>query len=126
MHGPLGQQRQDGGADIATPAATATSRAAPSAARTETEAAAGIEAELEAASRTEAGLKARAEGAGLLLAEIAAGLAALLMKGPPVARAEAEASGWWCEWVAHVCGSLFRTGNAERVSDTLTIYRKLS
>jgi len=125
VHGPLGEQLEDGGADVAALAPSAS--AATTAARTvtEAEAATGVEAELEAASagaeaaaRTEgepvavAGVAERAAVAGVLLAqvvtqmvaELAAGLPALLMEGTAVAGAEAEAESTrrWCEWVAHM------------------------
>jgi hypothetical protein len=38
-----------------------------------------------------------------LIAKLAAGLAALLMKRAPIAWAEAEAAGRWGEWVGHGC-----------------------
>jgi hypothetical protein len=117
VHGPLGQQLEDGRANIAAPAASPAS-AAPRAAGTwpEAESAALVEAELEPATGTEAGTEARTEAAALselgvvavivaahVLAEVAARLAALLVKRSSIAGAEAEAkaAGWWCEWVAH-------------------------
>jgi hypothetical protein len=38
-----------------------------------------------------------------VIAELAAGLPALLMKRAPIAGAEAESAGRWGEWVGHVC-----------------------
>jgi hypothetical protein len=120
VHGPFGQQLENGCTDIA---ATASSAASPSSAaantRSETEAAARIEAELKAATRPEG---KRAAGTGVvltemapeLLAEVASRLTALLVKCPPVAGAEskAEAAGWRREWVGHGDGSLRFEGNA--------------
>jgi hypothetical protein len=117
VHRPFGQQLEDGGADIA--ALAASSPAAATAARSawaEAESATGIESELEAAAWaeaaawTEAGVALEAGTGGVLaqmvtkvLAEVAAGLPALLMKRAPIAWAEAEAesAGRWGEWVSH-------------------------
>jgi hypothetical protein len=114
MHGALGEQLEDRDADIAAPAASPAATAVAAAWAAEAEAATGVEAELEAATRTEAGLKTSAEWdvmAGVMLAEmvtqvfaeLASGLAPLLMKGAAITGDEAEAAGRWCEWVGHVC-----------------------
>jgi hypothetical protein len=116
MHGPLGQQLENGGADVAALATSAS--AATSAARAVAEAATGVEAELEAASaraKAAARSESRAEGPVVtrivlaqmitqVIAEVAACLAALLMERAAVAgtEAEAESAGRWCEWVAHM------------------------
>jgi hypothetical protein len=125
VHRPFGEQLEDGGADIA--ALTASSPAAATAARsawTEAESAAGIESELEAArwAETAAGTEAGAWTEAVIaveagtrvvlaqmvtkmLAEVAAGLPALLMKRAPIAgpEAEAESARGWGEWVSHGC-----------------------
>jgi hypothetical protein len=128
VHRPFGQQLEDGGADIA--ALTASSPAAATttwSAWAEAEPATGIEyefqsaagADAEAANGTEAeSLTEAAEvafGAGTrvvlvemvtkVIAEVAAGLPALLMKRAPIAgpEAEAESAGGWGEWVSHGC-----------------------
>jgi hypothetical protein len=112
MHGPLGQQLEYGGADVAALATSAS--AATSAARAVAEAATGVEAELEAASaraKAAARSESRAEGPVVtrivlaqMIAEVAARLAALVMERAAVAgtEAEAESAGRWCEWVAHM------------------------
>jgi hypothetical protein len=115
VHRPFGEQLEDRGADIT--AFAASSAAAATATRTawaaEAETAAWIESELEGAPwtetapRTEAGVR-REAGACVVfaqvIAELAAGLSALLMKRAAIARAEAEAesAGRWGEWVGHV------------------------
>jgi hypothetical protein len=123
VHRPFGQQLEDGGADVA--ALTASSPAAATAARSawaEAESATGIESELEAATWAEAAAWAEAGAwaeaviaveAGTrvvlaqmvtkMLAEVAAGLPALLMKRAPIAGPEAESARRWGEWVGHVC-----------------------
>jgi hypothetical protein len=123
VHRPFGQQLEDGGAHIA--ALTASSPAAATAARSawaEAESATGIESELEAATWAEAAAWAEAGAwaeaviaveAGTrvvlaqmvtkMLAEVAAGLPALLMKRAPIAGPEAESARRWGEWVGHVC-----------------------
>jgi hypothetical protein len=124
VHRPFGEQLEDRGADIAALAASspaaATATRATWATEAEAETAARIEPELEAAAaaRTEgetvavAGVAERAAVAGVLLAQmvtkviakLAAGLPALLMKRAAIARAEAEAesAGRWGEWVGHM------------------------
>jgi hypothetical protein len=123
VHRPFGQQLEDGGAHIA--ALTASSPAAATAARSawaEAESATGIESELEAATWAEAAAWAEAGAwaeaviaveAGTrvvlaqmvtkMLAEVAAGLPALLMKRAPIAGPEAESARRWGEWVGHGC-----------------------
>jgi hypothetical protein len=123
VHRPFGQQLEDGGADIS--ALTASSPAAATAARStraEAESATGIESELEAATWAEAAAWAEAGAwaeaviaveAGTrvvlaqmvtkMLAEVAAGLPALLMKRAPIAGPEAESARRWGEWVGHGC-----------------------
>jgi hypothetical protein len=127
VHRPFGQQLEDGGADVA--ALTASSPAAATAARSawaEAESATGIESELEAATWAEAAAWAEAGAwawawaeaviaveAGTrvvlaqmvtkMLAEVAAGLPALLMKRAPIAGPEAESARRWGEWVGHGC-----------------------
>jgi hypothetical protein len=119
VHRPLGQQLENGGADIAA-LATSSPATATAARSAWAEAATGIESELEAAAWAEAatgtGTGAEAEVAfetwtGVVLAqmvtkvfaEIAAGLPALLMKRAPIAgpEAEAESAGRWGKWVGH-------------------------
>jgi DNA segregation ATPase FtsK/SpoIIIE-like protein len=109
MHGPLGEEFEDGGTHVAALAARAS--AAPPAAYTgsKAETAARIESELEPAARPEAevGLEAvgglvLAEVVAKVLAELASGLPPLLMQGAAVSGAEAEATRRWCEWVGHV------------------------
>jgi hypothetical protein len=118
VHRPLGQQHQNGGADVATLATPARS-ATPSTAW------AGAEAQAESAGTEtpaetgpEAGPEARAEGpvvAGVVtadvVAEIATGLPTLLVQGTPCMRVEAEALGagasgerpaFMGEWVVHM------------------------
>ena len=100
MHRTVGQQNQDGGADVA---ALASSAAAP-AARTacEAEAPAGVEAEAApAGAESEAGLKSGTERAVLagavlteVFAEFATGLPPLFVKGAALLRAEPESTGW--------------------------------
>jgi hypothetical protein len=123
VHGPFGQQLEDGRADVAAlaapaPATTSATRAA-WAAEAESEAAARIESELETAAtagaeREPVAMARVAERAGVarvllaqvvtkVVTEVAAGLPALLMKCSPVARSEAEAPGRWGEWVGHIC-----------------------
>ena len=99
MHRPVGEQLQDGGADVA--ALTATAPAAATAAWTaEAEAAARVEAESAAAGAeaAEPGSEAGPNGpspVGAVLAdvvaEIATGLPAVFVEGAAVARIEAEA-----------------------------------
>jgi hypothetical protein len=123
VHRPFGQQLEDGGAHIA--ALTASSPAAATAARSawaEAESATGIESELEAATWAEAAAGTEAGAwteaviaveAGTrvvlaqmvtkMLAEVAAGLPALLMKRAPIAGPEAESARRWGEWVGHGC-----------------------
>jgi hypothetical protein len=134
VHGTVGQQNQDGGSDVAAFAAPAPAAAA---ARTaaEAEASAWVEAEASAAgSEAEPGLEAGAERAvlgGAVLAEVfpefATGLPSLFVEGTALLRAEpeAESAGRWCEWVVHGESPSF-DGNTLCVSDTSTIYRKLS
>jgi hypothetical protein len=113
MHGPLGQQFEDRGADITALAAASSESSAAAATRTagaEAEPSAGIEAEFEAASRaeTEVAVKTWARVVFTqviphVLAEVAARLTTVLVQGAPIPWAEAEAeSAWWCEWVGHV------------------------
>jgi hypothetical protein len=117
VHRPFGQQLEDGGADIS--ALTASSPAAATAARSawaEAESATGIESELEAATWAEAAAWAEAviaveagtrvvlaQMVTKMLAEVAAGLPALLMKRAPIAGPEAESARRWGEWVGHGC-----------------------
>jgi hypothetical protein len=119
VHGPLGQQLEDCGADVAALAASAAASTATAGAEAESESAARAKAELEAATaRAEAaagsvrgaegtvmGCPVLTEMAAQVFAELAARLAALFMKCAPIARAEAkaEATGRWGEWVGHVC-----------------------
>jgi hypothetical protein len=111
VHRTVGQQNQDGGADVAPLAA---SRPAATAARAaEAEPAAGIEAESAATgaeAAAEAGLEAgskRAVPIGAVLthalAEVATGRPTVFVKGAALLRPEAEAvpTRWWCEWVVH-------------------------
>jgi hypothetical protein len=115
VHRPFGEQLEDRGADVA--ALAASSPAAASATRTaeaESESSAGVESEFEAAA--EAGAEAEvaldagtrvvlAQMVTKMVAELAAGLPALLMERAPIAGAESEAesAGRWGEWVGHVC-----------------------
>jgi hypothetical protein len=119
VHRAFGEQLEDRGADVA--ALAASSAAAASATRTagaESESSAGVESEFETAAGTETAAGSEAEVAleagtrvvlaqmvTKMVAELAAGLPALLMKRAPIAGAEAEAesAGWWGEWVGHVC-----------------------
>ncbi|BBY81549.1 hypothetical protein MPUL_27070 [Mycolicibacterium pulveris] len=102
MHRPLDKQLEDGGADVA--AATT----APSSAATATRARTEAEPERRAAPpRSEAGRTLEAGGVVLadmlsqMLAEIAAGLTAQLVKASPVAGAESEAPGRGGKWNGH-------------------------
>jgi hypothetical protein len=112
VHRALGEQDEDGGADIAAFAPPATAPAPTRAA--EPEAGAGIEAEAAATGpeSAEACLKTGAEGpvpvGGMLMkvfAKLATGLPPLFVEGAALLWAEAEAepepAGWWCEWVVH-------------------------
>jgi hypothetical protein len=122
MHLSLGEQLEDGGADIATLAAASPAATAAGSAWAEAESATGVESELEPATGTEATAWAEAAAwaepvvafeAGTrvvlaqmvtkMLAEVAAGLPALLMKRAPIAGPEAESAGGWGEWVSHGC-----------------------
>jgi hypothetical protein len=141
VHRPLGQQHQDGGADVAT----ATTSTRPTTAPTPR---AGAEAKAEAAgaetpaeARTETGTKTRAERPAVAcvviadkVAELTAGLSAVFMQCAPCLRVEAEALGSGTsrertvcvgEWVIHM-SSRFWKGSARCATDTMTIYRKLS
>jgi hypothetical protein len=128
VHRQFGQQLEDGRADVAAFSASSPAAAARSA-WAEAEAATGIEYELEsaawadaeAANGTEAGIAFEARTRVVLaqmvtkmLAEVAAGLPALLMKCAPIAgpESEAESAGGWGEWVSHVVDSLRLGGNA--------------
>ena len=92
-------------------------------AEAEAEPAAGIEAEFEA------GRKARSAGSGgvgtKVVAELAAGLAALLMQGVALGRTETESARWWCEWVGHVFQVLLDGKHLVRFRYSYE-YRKLS
>jgi len=138
VHRPLGQQHQDGGADIATAAAPAVSSTAWAGAEAKAESAG---AETPAETRPETGPEARAERpvvAGVvtadIVAELATGLPTLFMQCTPCMGVEAEALGsgapgqWRAfigEWVVNM-SSRFWKGGAECATDTTTIYRKLS
>jgi hypothetical protein len=109
VHGAVGEQNQDGRADVATLASPASAPTATRAA--ETEAAARVEAEAPAAG-PEPGPKARSEravAAGAVLtkvfAEFATGVPPLLVQGTSLLRVEPESeseSAWlWCEWIVH-------------------------
>jgi hypothetical protein len=110
VHRTVGEQNQNGGADVA--ALTATASAATAAWTAESETAARVETESAAtgSESAEPGLEAWAERAvpvGAVLthvaAEIATSLPTVFMKGAALLRIEAEAEpAWcWCEWVAH-------------------------
>jgi hypothetical protein len=132
VHGTVGQQSQDGCADVATLSASASAATAARAA--ETKASARIEATA-AGSESEAGLKAGAERAAPISAvlaemfpELTTGMPSLFVEGASLLRVEpeAESTGWWCKWVVHMKGPFLSSGNAPCVSDTSTIYRNLS
>jgi hypothetical protein len=141
VHRPLGQQHQDGGADVATAAAPARP-AAPSTARARTEAKTETaRTETPAEARPETGPEARAEWpvvAGVvtadIVAELATGLPTVFVQCAPGMGVEAETLGSWAprkrlafmgEWVVHM-SSRFWKGGAGCATDTTTIYRKLS
>jgi hypothetical protein len=143
VHRPFGQQLEDGGADIAAPTASSAAAATTTwSGWAEAESATGIECELEAATWAEAATRTEAAevafGAGTrvvlvemvtkVIAEVAAGLPALLMKRAPIAgpEAEAESAGGWGEWVSHGCRFLTFEWKRPCASDTSTIYRNLS
>jgi hypothetical protein len=143
VHRPLGQQHQNGGADVATAAARTVSAAPPTALAGAEAESAGAETPTEAGSetRTETRTETRAERpvvAGIVtagkVAELATGLPALLVQCTPSMGVEAEAlcpgstgerSLYMGEWVVHVF-SRFWSGSAGCATDTMTIYRKLS
>jgi hypothetical protein len=143
VHRSLGQQRQDGGANVATSAAptvSATSSSPTAWARAEAEAeSAGTETAAEAGSETRAETRAeRPVVAGIVtadrVAELATGLPALLVQCTPCTGVETEAlcSGtprefpfYMGKWVVHM-SSRFWNGSAGCATDTVTIYRKLS
>jgi hypothetical protein len=139
VHRPLGQQHQDGGADVATAAAATRSATAPAAwTRTEAESA---RAEAPAETGPETRPEARAERAivaGVItadkVAEFATGLPTVFMQCTPGMWVEAEALSSGAtgertlsmgEWVIHK-SSRFWKGGAECATDAITIYRKLS
>jgi hypothetical protein len=153
VHRPVGEKLEDRGTHVTAPAAPAATRsAATSSARsagTETGTAwaetTGTEAE--AATRAEAaGTEGRSESeaAGVaaavfadVVAEVATGLPALFVLDAAVSGTESESwtaqeraaeltlVGSFIEWGVHVL-SFFRLETPKCVSDTLTIYRKLS
>jgi hypothetical protein len=110
VHRTIGEQDQDGGADVAALAAPAS--AATAAWTAESEAAARIETE-PASAWAESAEPARKTGTeravpvgavlAHVLAEIATSLSMVFVKGAALLRVEAEAeSAWcWCEWVVH-------------------------
>jgi hypothetical protein len=115
VHGTVGEQSQDGRADVtalASPAAATTATRA-----TEAEAP-WIEAEAPAAwAESEPALKAgseRAVATGAVLtemfAELATGVPPLLVQCTALLRVEpeAESAGLWCEWVVHGESPYFR------------------
>jgi hypothetical protein len=112
VHRTIGEQNQDGGADVA--ALTAPASAAATARATEAEAGARVEAEAAPtwAESAEPGLEAGTERAvpvravlTQVLAEIAAGGPPVFVEGATLLRTESEAgaepTGWGCEWVVH-------------------------
>jgi hypothetical protein len=116
VHRPLGQQHQDGGADVATAAAVTRSATAPTARAGAEAESAGTETPAETG--PEAGPEARAErpvvAGGVTadgVAELATGLPTLFVQGTPCMRVEAEALGagacgerpaFMGEWVVHM------------------------
>jgi hypothetical protein len=143
VHRSLGQQHQDGGANLATAAAptvcaTSSSPTAWAGAEAEAEPA-GTEAAAEAGSETRTETRAeRPVVSGIvtadIVAELATGLPALLVQCTPCMGVETEAlcSGtprefpfYMGKWVVHM-SSRFWNGSAGCVTDTMTIYRKLS
>jgi hypothetical protein len=139
VHRPLGQQHQNGGADVATAAARTVSAAPPTALAGAEAESAGSETPTEAGSETRTETRAeRPVVAGIVtadkVAELATGLPALLVHCTPSMGVEAEAlcsgstgerSLYMGEWVVHVF-SRFWSGSAGCATDTMTIYRKLS
>jgi hypothetical protein len=139
VHRTVGQQNQDGGADVA---ALASSAPAAPAARTacEAEAPAGVEAEAApAGAESEAGLKSGTERAVLagavlteVFAEFATGLPPLFVKGTALLRAEPESTGWWCEWVVHGESPSFDVKRSRRfryvndISETIAMQRQVA
>jgi hypothetical protein len=137
VHRTVGQQNQDGGADVAA----CPSAAAP-AARTacEAEAPAGVEAEADpAGAESEAGLKSGTERAVLagavlteVFAEFATGLPPLFVKGAALLRAEPESTGCRCEWVVHGESPSFGGKRSERfryvndISETIAMQRRVA
>jgi len=127
VHGPLGQQAQDGDADVTAPARSAP--AAMSAVRSATaagpEAETGTEARAKTGTKAAAGTKARTETAAAVFAQVLAHLAAQLVAGVPVGRAvpgsEAEGGGpvvraaWGVERGVHTRIS-FLGGGADALS----------
>jgi hypothetical protein len=117
VHRTVGEQNQDGGADVATLASPASAATTTRAAETESaEAAARVEAEAPATG-PESGLKAGSErtvAAGAvfteMFAEFATGLPPLLVQVAALmgVEPEAEPAGLWCEWVVHGESPYFR------------------
>ncbi len=145
VHRPLGEQRQDGCADVATLAAAPSAAAATWAAATATETrseSGAAESTTEAGTAeawSETGTERAVMAAAVVLAdrfaEPAACGAAMFVDGATVDGCEPEAeaacvgptlegAAGGCEWGVHVISP--SAGNAECASDTLTIYRKLS
>src|SRR5262249_15473095 len=142
VRGRCGKQLENRGATVAALAAAspATATAARTgAAEAEAETATGIEAELEAPAGTEAEVALEA-GTGVVLtqmvtkviAELAAGLPALLMKSAPIAGAEAVWAGRWGEWVGQLCcfltverTRLTRFRYVDDISETIAMQRLL-
>jgi hypothetical protein len=139
VHRPLGQQHQNGGADVATAAARTVSAAPPTALAGAEAESAGSETPTEAGSETRTETRAeRPIVAGIVtadkVAELATGLPALLVECTASMGVEAEAlcSGtpgkfpfYMGKWVVHI-SSRFWSGSAGCATDTVTIYRKLS
>jgi hypothetical protein len=108
VHCAIGQQSQDGRADVATLPASASAASAAWAA--ETEASARIEAAA-AGSESEAGLEAGAAERAVpvsavltdVFPEITTGVPPVVVQGASLLRieSEAESTWWWCEWVIH-------------------------
>jgi hypothetical protein len=145
VHRPLGQQHQNGGADVATAAARTVSAAPPTALAGAEAESAGAETPTEAGSETRTETRAeRPVVAGIVtagkVAELATGLPALLVQCAPSMRVEAEAlcsgstgerSLYMGEWVVHV-SSRFWSGSAgmryrynDDISETIVMQRQV-